>query len=148
MGIVLLTSCAGSGSIREPMGGSMSVRPETAMVFHQRAEIFYLHLVQRRFNTLETFNDTLLREHFSSEDLFFDYYADVAQSLADAHFEKSRPAEIRIEEFIFEDPDHVTVQVKIVGADGRPLRPGSTTLIREDRWEKSDGTWWIIPGRL
>jgi hypothetical protein len=126
----------------------VAVAPETALSFHRRAEAFYTRLVQRRFNTLETFNDPVLREHFASVDLFFDYYADLAQSLSDARFEKSRPLAVAVEEFLFEDERRARVQLRFVGADARPLRPGMSTLIREDRWERDEGTWWIIPGKL
>lgn len=146
--VLLTTACASSGTISEPPGGSVAVGPETALAFHRRAEAFYRRLIQRRFNTIETFNDSVLREHFASVDLFFDYYADLAQSLADAHFEKSRPLEVEVEEFLFEDRERARVQLRFVGADDRPLRPGKTTLVREDRWERSEGTWWITPGKL
>jgi hypothetical protein len=145
---VLALACASSGAISEPPGGSTSVDAQTALAFYERAEAFYLHLAQRRFNTLETFNDATLRQHFASEDLFFDYYADLAQSFADAHFERSRPESVEIEEFVFEHAGHVRVLVRFTGRDGRPLRPGSSSVVREDRWETSGETWWIVPGKL
>lgn len=131
-----------------PPAGGVAVEAETALAFQQRADDFYQHLVLRRFNTLETFNDPTLREHFRSLDLFFDYYADLAQALSDAHFEKSRPLSAVLEEFLFETPESVRVQVRFRGYDGRPLRPGKVELIRRDRWELADGTWWLVPGKL
>jgi hypothetical protein len=116
--------------------------------FYSRAESFYARLAKRRLNALETFNDAFLREHFRSKDAFFDYYADLAHQLDLAHFEKSRPSGVEVEEFVFEAKGLAWVQVRFRGADDRPMRPDSTTLVRRDRWELGDGTWSIIPGKL
>jgi hypothetical protein len=124
------------------------VGPATALSFHARVEAFYQRLIQRRFNALETFNDPELRRHFRSEERFFDYYAELAQALADAHFERSRPRTVSVLEFVFEDVAHARVQVRFVGADNRPLRPDSTALVRVDRWEHTGDDWWITPGQL
>lgn len=145
----LALACAGSADrIPEPPGGAVAVPSASALTFHELTDDFYGRLVQRRFNTLETFNDSALRSRFRSEDLFFDYYADLAQHLDDAHFEKSRPLSVEIEEFLFEDAGHARVQVRFVGEDDRPLRPGSCVLIRRDRWELAEGQWWVVPGKL
>ena len=145
----LMLGCAGGGPLLPaPDGGGVAVAPDAALSFQQRAEGFYLRLAFRRFNTLETFNDFILRDHFQSPDLFFDYYADLAQSLGAAHFEKRRPESVRIAEFVFEDAGSVRVLVIFQGADNRPLRPGSIRLERVDRWEWQGGTWWIRPGKV
>ncbi len=147
LALVALSACASAGHLEPPEGGGIPVPAETALGFHQRAQGFYERLLLRRFNTLETFSDPVLREHFATQDLFFDYYADLAQELADAHFEKSRPHGVEILEFLFEDPEHVQVQIRFQGRDGRPLRPDATALVREDRWVRADRTWWLVPGR-
>ena len=128
--------------------GSVVVASERALGLRRRAEGFYLRLAHRRFNTLETYNDYIMRDHFTSLDLFFDYYADVAQSLIEADFEKSRPFAVEVLEFVFEDSDTAQVLVHFHGYDDRPLRPGRTELLRADRWEWADDTWWIRPGKL
>jgi hypothetical protein len=128
--------------------GGVVVASNSALSFQRRVDGFYLRLVHRRFNTLETFNDFILRDHFQSPDLFFDYYADLAQALALADFEKSRPEQVVVEEFAFEDDRTARVQVRFVGQDARPLRPGRTVLVRVDRWERVEGTWWVRPGKL
>jgi hypothetical protein len=38
--------------------------------------------------------------------------------------------------------------VRVVGDDGRPLRPGRTAIVRLDLWEQADGAWWLTPGKL
>lgn len=141
-------ACAAAGHLPAPPGGGVTVPTEAALHFHERARVFYARLLLRRFNTLETFSDPVLREHFASIDLFFDYYADLAQALSEAHFQKSRPHAVEIQEFLFEDPDHVRVQVRFEGNDGRPLRPDKSALVRRDRWVRSDRSWWLVPGRI
>jgi hypothetical protein len=147
--VLLGSACAPSGGhIPLPAGGSVAVDSETAVSFHRRVEAFYQRLIRRRFNALETFEDPMLRDYFRSPDLFFDYYADLAQALAEAHFEKSRPLGFEVQEFAFEGAGRAQVQVRFAGEDDRPLRPGKTSLVRRDRWEWAEGSWWIIPGKL
>ena len=149
VGSLLVIGCFSRFSpIPTPPGGTVAVGPDTAFTFYERAEAFYERLIQRRFNALETFHDPHLRQHFRSEERFFDYYAELAQGLADAHFEKSRPTGFEVQEFVFESPSRVLVQIRFRGEDNRPLRPDKTLLIRRDRWELSDDSWWISPGRL
>ncbi len=146
--IVTIGCGASFQRIPEPPGGALAVPPETALSFYQNVDAFYGRLILRRFNTLETFNDPVLRQHFRSIDLFFDYYADLAQQLADSYFEKTRPRVVQVQEFVFEDAHRVRVQIRFVGDDRRPLRIGRTSLIRLDRWERADGAWWLTPGKL
>ena len=134
--------------IPRPPAGSIGVSGEYALDFLTRAETFYGRLIRRRFNTLETFNDKVLRDHFRTPDAFFDYYADLAQTLAEANFERSRPESLVVEEFLFENRFRVLVQVRFLGDDNRPLRPGRAGVVRLDRWERMKGRWWIQPGKL
>jgi hypothetical protein len=143
-----LVGCASDGPIPEPPGGSVPVSPESSLNFYAQASEFYQHLIRRRFNTLETFNDPALREQFRTENRFFDYYADLAQSLDYANFERSRPISVDLQAYIFETPNVARVQVRFVGNDDRPLRPNRTALIRLDRWERFDGRWWMTPDKL
>jgi len=145
----LLLGCAESvGPISLPPGTGVEPPPDAVLGFYSRAESFYTRLAQRRVNALETFNDAFLREHFRSKDAFFDYYAELAHQLDLAHFEKSRPNGVEILELVFEKDDLAWVEVQFRGGDDRPLRPDSTTLVRRDRWELADGSWWLIPGKL
>jgi hypothetical protein len=116
--------------------------------FHRRASTFYGRLAQRRFNVIATFRDQLLRDYFRTDRAFSDYYADFAQELDDAHFERNVPGQLEVLEFRFEGPGDARVRVRIEGANGLPLRVGSVAVEREDRWERVGGTWWIVPGRL
>jgi hypothetical protein len=147
--LLLALGCSSSGGhIPAPPAGTVAVRPATALSFHARAEAFYERLILRRFNALETFNDPFLREHFRSEDRFFDYYAALAQALDEADFEKSRPTLVEVEEFLFETPTSARVLVRFKGEDDRPLRFDATYLVRLDRWERDEESWWISPGKL
>jgi hypothetical protein len=139
---------ARGGPIPAPEGGATAVAGETALSFQERAEAFYARLIQRRFNALETFNDPVLRQHFQSLDLFFDYYADLATALDEANFERSRPTRVMVEELVFESETQVRVQVRFVGEDDRPLRPNQVALVRLDRWHRADASWWVEPGKL
>ena len=147
--ILALWACAGGPApLPAPDHGAVAAPAEVALALRRRAEGFYLRLAHRRFDTLETYHDSIMRDHFSSLDLFFDYYADLAEDLVLAEFERSRPTEVEVLEFLFEDPRTAQVLVRFRGNDGRPLRPGSTQLVRADRWEWADGTWWVRPGKL
>lgn len=149
MALLCLTGCSSSSAhIPAPSSGSVAVSGDYAIEFSQRAESFYKTLIRRRFNTLETFNDRGLRDHFQTLDVFFDYYANLAESLQAANFERSRPTEVDVEELLFENRFIALVQVRYVGADSRPLNPSATALIRVDRWERIDGRWWIQPSKL
>jgi hypothetical protein len=150
VGAVLALGCAGSaaGPIPLPPGTGVAPGPDAVLGFYARAEAFYARLAQRRLNALETFNDAFLREHFRTKDAFFDYYADLAHHLDQAHFEKSRPSGVEVEELVFETDALAWVQVRFRGADDRPMRPDSTILVRRDRWELANGSWWLVPGKL
>ena len=147
---LLLLGCASPfAPIPVPPGGSVAVEPMTALEFQRQAEDFYVRLIKRRFNALETFNDDFLREHFRRSDGFFDYYAGLATALQEAHFSKSRPTYVGVEEFLFETPNTVRVQVRYEGQDARPLRGlFKVDLILHDTWELVDRAWSITPGQL
>ncbi len=147
--LVALSCSGGSGSAApDPKVGVEVVRAESVLDFHRRATDFYRLLEGRRFNSLVTFRDPALRDYFQSETAFSDYYADLAQVLADAHFERNRPLRTTVEEFLVEAAGRARVRVRIGGQSGLPLRWWSTAVVREDRWERVDGRWWIVPGRL
>lgn len=143
-----LMGCASDGLIPDSPGGSVPVSPEASLNFYAQASEFYEHLIRRRFNTLETFNDPALRQQFRTENRFFDYYADLAEGFDTANFERSRPVSVELQAYIFETPNVARVQVRFVGNDDRPLRANRTALIRLDRWERFDGRWWMTPDKL
>ncbi len=132
----------------DPSYGIEVVDTEAVLDFYERADFFYSRLARRRFNTLATFRDELLRDYFRSETAFSDYYADLAEELEVAHFEQNRPLGLDVVEFVVEGPGSARVTTRIVGKNGLPLRFWSTRLDRVDRWERVEGTWWIVPGKL
>ena len=147
--LALVCACAGEPPpLPAPEHGAVAVAPEVALALRHRVEGFYLRFAHRRFDTLETYNDFIMRDHFASLDLFFDYYADLAEDLAAARFDRSRPTDVEVLEFLFEDPTTAQVLVRFRGDDGRPLRPGSVEIVRTDRWELAEGTWWLRPGKV
>ena len=71
--LALASACVGDrGPIPTDSRVSVAVSEESALSFQRRIDAFYRRLIQRRFNTLETFNDPVLRDRFRSPDLFFD----------------------------------------------------------------------------
>ena len=141
-------ACGGVPPLVAPDTGAVAVGSDTAFALERRVTGFYLRLANRRFNSLETYRDFITRSHFRTPELFLDYYADLAESLNDAHFEQERPDRVQIDDFLFEDALTARVQVRFRGQDNRPLRPGHVELVRVDRWEWADGTWWIRPGHV
>lgn len=146
--LLAAAACASTPPIPVEPGGSVAVEPASALAFQERADAFYQRLIRRRFNALETFNDAYLRQHFRTTDRFIDYYAGLSTALAEANFEKSRPTGVAVEELVFESPSSVVVLVRFRGEDDRPLRPTSVSLVRLDRWERSEDSWWLLPGKL
>src|SRR5262249_10204808 len=126
---LLLAALLGSGCASPPgeipvaPGAGVAPNADVVLDFYARGQGFYARLTERRMNALETFNDGFLREHFRTKEAFFDYYADLAHQLGNAHFEKSRPNGVAVQEFVFETPTLAWVQVRFEGADDRPLRP-------------------------
>lgn len=112
------------------------------------ARVFYTRLINRRFNSIATFHDPALRELFATPEAFADYFAAMADALSVAHFEALRPTSARLERIDVLESDAVLVTVRFRGQNSLPLRWWSVDLVRTDRWEKSDGRWWIIPGKL
>jgi hypothetical protein len=141
-------ACGGAGTLAAPETGSVAVASEAALDLQRRTAGFYLRLANRRFNALETYHDFIMRGHFRTPELFLDYYADLAESLTEAHFERGSPVAVEVGEFLFEDALTAQVEVRFTGGDDRPLRPGHVEVVRIDRWEWADGTWWIRPGNV
>ena len=132
----------------DPSYGVAEIDERAVVDFYGRAQSFYGQLALRRFNVLSTFRDEDLRDFFRNEVAFADYYADLAQDLTDANFERNRPLELEVVEFSVDGPGEATVFTKMVGENSLPLRWGMTEMERVDRWERIDGTWWIIPAKL
>ena len=115
--------------------------------FYERATAFYRRLEGRRFNSIATFRDAGLREYFRGEESFSDYYADLAEALVEANFERSKPIHTEIAEFLVDGPGQARVRVLLRGENALPLRWWETGAAREDRWVRSAGQWWIQPGQ-
>jgi hypothetical protein len=148
--LVAALLAAGCGGPAGPVavGPVEVVSSGPAVEFLDRASAFYARLAGRRFNTLATFQDAELRQYFRAESAYADWYAELADALAEFHFEKNRPLTVSVEEFLAEGPGRARVRVAIVGENALPLRFWETRIVREDRWERQDGQWWVIPGKL
>ena len=69
---VVMGGCRGAVPPPDPDFQSVAVDSDTALALQRRADGFYLRLASRRFNTLETYLDRIMREHFRSPNLFLD----------------------------------------------------------------------------
>jgi len=124
------------------------VESEAVVAFYERAQGFYGRIAGRRFNTLTTYRDAAIRSYFRSERDHADYYADLTQALRQSYFEQNTPVTLDVLELRVEGPGRAVVRTRIVGEHNLPLRWWETDLVREDRWERSDGEWWIVPGAI
>src|SRR5262249_50107315 len=61
--VLCLAGCAAPPTLDTPEGGSVVVASQTAMDLQRRVSGFYLRLQQRRFNSLETYHDFVMRGH-------------------------------------------------------------------------------------
>ena len=121
--------------------------PDAEMV-EKLARVFYVRMINRRFNSISTFHDPALREFFQSPEAFADYFAALVDELERGNFDGLRPWEVSIERLDVLEPTVILVSVKLRGDNSLPLRFWSVGLARSDRWEKHAGRWWIIPGKL
>lgn len=163
---VALAHCVGCAS---PLGSDLDPRPLNAVergeyegpspeilgppsdgidVVERLARVFYVRLINRRFNSIATYHDPALRELFRSDDAFADYFAAMAEALTVARFYALRPTSVELTRLEVLEPDVVLVTVRMTGRNSRPLRWWKVAFERTDRWLVSDGRWFIIPGKL
>ncbi len=124
------------------------VSQEAVLAFQERAQAFYDRLSLRRFNTFATYNDVVLREHFRSDEAFYDYYADLAHALDEADFQRSRAVVAEVKEFAIDEPGRARVVIRMRGDNAQALRYWTIVLEREDVWERAEGVWWVVPSKL
>jgi len=119
--VLPMAACGGGATLAAPETGSVAVSSQAALDLQRRAAGFYLRLANRRFNALETYHDFIMRGHFRTPELFLDYYADLAETLAGAHFERGSPVAVEA----------------LIGAPGRSS-PCSTARRRRTRGRTTD----------
>ena len=142
-------ACAGGGSeLPAPDTGVNVVNDPAVTEFYVTAQDFYDRLEGRRFNSITTFRDAFLHEFFRDQEDFSNYYADLAHDLVEARFRRNLPLSAAVQEFLVDGPGSARVRVEIRGKNALPLRPWRVAVEREDRWERHEGRWWIIPGAL
>jgi hypothetical protein len=163
VGVLLPTAC------RSPFSRALNPRPLTPLergeyrgpapqitgevgpasdVVQRMARVFYVRIINRRFNSLSTYHDPALRELFVTSEAFADYFAALADAFVEARFEALRPEWVSLEQLDVVERNAVLVTVRFRGQNSRPLRWWSVDLVRVDRWEQVDGLWRIIPGKL
>jgi hypothetical protein len=147
-GCALWRDDAPAGARPDAGYGVRVVEDPDVVEFYQSAAAFYGRLRLRRVNSLATYRDEELRDYFRTDSAFADYYADLAQSLAESHFERNRPLDLEVVEFRVEGAGVAEVVTRIQGENGLPLRWWGTEIERVDRWERIQGRWWIVPSKL
>ena len=148
LGLVACGWLSGPQVRPDPSAGVEVVDSDPVLEFYEQANAFYARMARRRFNTLATYEDDALRRYFRDEASFADYYADLADALDRSNFEKNRPLSLEVREFLVEGPGRARVRVRIQGNNALPLRPRGAVVDREDLWERMDGSWWVVPGKL
>ena len=128
--------------------GVAVVESESLDKIFQRTSTFYKRLAGRRFNTLASYRDDGLRSFFRTDRAHADFFADFTGALRRANFERNRPLRLEVIEFRLEAPGRAIVSTRIIGENDLPLRWWRSELLREDRWERTEGTWWLAPGRI
>jgi hypothetical protein len=112
---------------RAPESGAIAWRPSVALALRHRVEGFYLRLAHRRFDTLETYNDFIMRDHFAVARPVLRLLRRPRRDLAHAQFDRSRPTEVEVLEFLFEDAKTAQVLVRFRGDDGRRCAPARSS---------------------
>lgn len=142
-------ACAGGSDVPPAPDTYVDIVTDRAVTdFYSTAQEFYDRLEGRRFNSITTFRDAYLHEFFRAEEDFSNYYADLAHDLVEASFRRNLPLGTSVQEFLVDGPGRARVRVRIWGKNALPLRPWRVAVQREDRWERHEGRWWIIPGAL
>jgi hypothetical protein len=148
---LLLLACLGCaaddgpGPAPDPTAGLTLVEDPALVGFYERARSFYGRLARRRFDSIETYQDERLRDFFATEEAYADYYADLTSAFVEHYFDKNRPVDLEVVEFALEGPGRARVSTRFRGRDARPLRRGTVAFERDDRWERQDGVWRIVP---
>ncbi len=141
----------GWGQGADIVGFDIASGPETGADFTillPLSKIFYERINNRRFNSKATFDDPALREYFHTGEAFADYYANFAEALARLDFESRSPTSVRLLEIRRRARNRVSIRVRYVGENAKPLCWWSTRVEREDLWEFVSGRWWILPGKV
>ena len=151
LAVALLLACASPTAPlprrSEPMLGHQGESSEVASL-EALARIFYLRVSNRRFNSIATYHDPALREFFRSPEAFSDYFADFVDELTWARFRAERATSAWLLGIEAEGPARFKVIVLFEGRHALPLRWWKVKLVREDLWERIEGRWWLIPGKL
>jgi hypothetical protein len=132
----------------EPLAGHQAGPSDEVASLEALAGIFYLRVSNRRFNSIATYHDPALREFFRSPEAFADYFADFVDALTWGRFRTERATSARLLGIEAEGPARYRVIVFFEGRHALPLRWWKVKMVREDLWERIEGRWWLIPGKL
>lgn len=128
-------------------GVALVADPEAA-AFYARARAFYAQFAGRRFNTLTMYREPAFREYFQNEQAHADYYADLASAMRAANISQQKAFALEVVELRVVGPGQAVVQTRVVGENDLPLRWWNAEMQREDKWERHQGAWLVVPGRF
>jgi len=150
LSLALVLVAPGCTQVRDPGAGAAraAMQAPEAEVLRRLAVVFYERLVNRRVDSIATFQDPALREFFQSPEAFADYYADLVEALTVNNFEAKRPTKIELIGLEREGMGQVRLRLRFTGENGLPLRFWRTSVVRQDQWRRVGGRWWIIPGKV
>ena len=116
--------------------------------FAQRLQAFYGSIQNIPLDVRLTYDSSVLRTFFASDEEFAAYYASIAAQLRRAQFRNCTLERVSIVEFRFEKDDVAQVDLMLFGRHERTLRFGELELQRVDVWERRNGNWVVTPGKI
>ncbi len=146
--LLLLCACFGGGSPPVAATDTPQLDDSQIAAFSQRIESFYNALEDVPLDALVTYENKQLRDCFSSQAAFSDYFSSLATEARDLSFRDTTARSVRIREFWFESPDRAGVDVTFTSVHQRKLRFWSIGFTQHDVWEYVDGVWQIVPAKL
>jgi hypothetical protein len=149
--VPLLLVCAAcfGGATPVPVTPSVVVSDAEVAAFSARIEKFYSTLEGLPLDALVTYENSTLRDCFTSPAGFSDYFSALATAARLEAFRYTTARHVQIREFNFVSPDEATVDVSFISVNQRTLRFWSIHFERVDTWRRSeDGVWRIVPAKL
>jgi hypothetical protein len=148
--LLLCTACfGGAAPAPAPETPAVNVSDAEAAAFSARIEKFYGTLEGLPLDALVTYENSTLRDCFTSPASFSDYFSALATAARLESFRYTTARHVKIREFNFESADEATVDVSFISVNQRTLRFWSIHFDRVDSWKRNeDGVWRIVPAKL
>ena len=147
--LLLCAACFGCAAPAEAPTPAVTLSDAEVSAFSARIEKFYSALEGVPLDALVTYENSALRDCFTSPGGFSDYFSALATAARQESFRYTTARHVQIKEFNFESPDEATVRVSFISVNQRTLRFWSIHFDRFDTWHRGeDGVWRIVPAKL